>query len=322
MSRRAGTLLAGLLALTPLGAAGDPVLTIDASGCPWFAGPDAHAAVLDELTLATPQRAKLGRLTVAVRCPDPATASVEVTPPPPGVPQRKHLDLGDLPPSFHIRLVSLVVAEMVAIAVAVLPDPVLPETPSAGPPPAPYLAARAPRPVPLGQRRSVWGPGASSSSGFARAGVRAFVDSPEAMLDVAVGWARGPFAVELFGASRAEHDRLGALRASVLGVGANAVLACRGASGTWLCLSGHSAVGIAAVMTTPSHPMIESADAVALYLEAGPRVEIKIEHQRWSGELGLSASWSSGLVALAEHRDVIRMSGAVVVGSLTLGLAP
>lgn len=326
MSRVAGTLIAGVLALASGRAVADSVITLDLSRCPIFAESAATAAIEAELTLPSAQRAKLADVRVTVDCPDSVTASVEVTPAPTGGPFKKHLDLSDLPAELHLRLLTLAVAEMVTLSASTLPDRKPEVTPTEAHRAIPQQKHHVTSPtevsLPLGRRRSLWGQDTIAGYGFAQVGIRTFFANPDAMLDLAVGALRGPFRIELFAASRVENDSLGALRATLVGIGAAAVIACRGGGGTWLCLSGHSAVGIAAVTTDPSHPMIHNADAAGLFLEAGPRFEVKIEHTRWSGELGLGANWSSGLAALAEDREVLRMSGPVAVLCLTLGWAP
>jgi hypothetical protein len=70
------------------------------------------------------------------------------------------------------------------------------------------------------------------------------------------------------------------------------------------------------------HPLVVGHDAVATYLEIGPRLEIRVEHRRWSASLALGVAWSSGLTALADQREVVRLGGPVVGSTLGIGWGP
>jgi len=333
MIRVTGTavIVAASVAVGPAHA--DPAATIDLAGCRIFDPDEARRAIAAELTIPASARDKLDAVRVVVACPDATTTLIAVTPAPPDGPLEKRLDLGELPEDLRLRLVALAVAELVAIAVDVVPD-------RAGAPPAPPSPAPRARPIgeggldarPFGRDRgpvlateapTVTAPDAAPARirAYARAGVRAFLDRPAAMPELAIGGARGRFGADLFVASVSRDDRLGTLRGTVAGLGLSATLDCRGGGGVWLCLGARAAAGAVGVTTQPVHPMITSDDAIDFYAEAGLRLEARLEYHRWWSEIGFGGGWSAGSAAFAEDREVLRMSGPVVTGSVALGWA-
>jgi hypothetical protein len=308
-------------------AAADETPTIDLGGCPIFDVRSARQAILAELMLAPAQRVHLGRIGIVVSCPEASAAVVEVTLAPDGTPLRKRLEFGDLVGDQRLRLVALVVAELVALALVVVPEsaappPSAPSAPATPAPSAPSAPAAGFEGTTFLRRRALLGHDATRARGFVRGGVRVFLDRPGAMPDVAVGLSRGPFALDLFAATRRSEDSLGTMRAALAGVGLGATLVCGGGGGTWVCLGGRAAAGAAAVLAEPARAMIVSHDATSPYFEAGPRLEIRLEHARWSAELAVALGWSWGLAALAGDREVVRLSGPLVAGALTLGWTP
>jgi hypothetical protein len=343
--RRAPTLALVAAALAPSSARADPSPGLDVTRCKIFDLAGARKAIAAELAVAPELQERLADVRITIECPDAITARVSVVPAPPDAPLEKTLDLGDLPGDLRLRLVALAVAELVDVAVTVEPPPDPGAAPPPPPPPSvrtgeggldarPFEAAAPPAPPgstvatavelrrdrpALGRRRALTGADPAGDQLGLLAGVRVFLDQGEPLVELAGEVSRGPFALDLFAATGTSDDSLGELRALVAGAGASARLGCRGSAGTWLCAAVRAAGGVAAVGADPVHPMIESEGATAPYLELGPRLEVRVESARWTGALLLGAGWSSGLVALAEQRAVVRLAGPFITLSLGVG---
>ncbi len=346
--RRAGAALLGLaLGLAAAPARADPEPGVDVTRCTLFELAEARRAIAAELTVPSDLRDRLVDVRIVIECPDAITARISVEPAPDDGPLEKLLDLGDLPGDLRLRLVALAVAELVDVAVTVAAPAT--DAPTSDPPPgpkrptgeggldarpfesaapdtappssmaaAPLRVDRLARPA-LRRRRALSGGEAGARQVGLLAGVRVFVERPEPMAEIAVELTAGPFGVDLFGATGTSDDSLGDLRMLIAGAGASARLGCRGGDGTWLCASVRGAAGVAGVRADPVHPMIESHDLYAPYLELGPRLEVRVESPRWSASLLLGTGWSSGVIALAEDREVVRLAGPFVTLSLGVG---
>jgi hypothetical protein len=294
---------------------------IDLSRCTVLDDAEARTAIAAELTSIPAERAAhLGEVVVAITCEDAVTATVTVTPAPADGPLEKQLDLGDLPADLRTRGIALAVAELVDLALDVASAPA-----PAPPPPSPHgeggvdAASFVPHPIaPPSQVAIVVAPRPRWRAA-ARAGVLVFVDRAAPLTDVAGEVSRGRLALDLFVATARADDTLGDVRSIVGAIGLTVTVACRGGVGTWLCLGARGAAGVAAVTVDPVHPMIIGHDAVSTYVELGPRLEIRVEHRRWSGSLALGLAWASGLSALADGREIVRLGGPVVGTSLGIG---
>jgi len=337
-----------LALIAPALARAQPAPRLDLSRCRAFDDAEARRAIAAELTeVPADRQPHLPDVAVSIDCPDAITATIHVQPAPPDGPLEKTLDLGDLPGELRLRTVALAVAELVDVAVTTLssataasarpPPPTRPpghdeggvdarpfgERVASAAPPSAAVAVHlaAPRP-PLLERRGLVGGDTLGAHGVSRAGFRVYSGDGAPMLDVALAAARGPFVADLFVATRSGADALGHVRATVGGLGLAATFACRGGNGTYLCAGARGAIGVAAVSATPVHPMIVAEDIVTTYAELGPRVEVRVEHRRWSGSLIAGIAWSSGVVALAEDREVARLAGTVISASFGLGWGP
>jgi hypothetical protein len=313
--------LAVLVAALP--ARADEAPTIDLAGCLLFDAANARRAVRAELALPDE---RLDPVVITIVCPDSSAAIVEVATSPTGVALRKRVAFGDLAGDQRLRLVALVVAELVTLALASVPTLPSPPRPTTTPPApsAPAPAPSAPSAPSVWHRRALASDAivASAPHGFVASGVRSFLDRPAPMLDLAVGASRGPFALDLFAATRSTDDTLGTTRALLGGVGARATFVCGGGGATWVCLSGRAAAGVAAVTATPVSRLVVGRDAYAPYAEVGQRLEIRVEDGHWFAELAVALGWSWGLAASADDRELVRLSGAVLAGGLALGWSP
>jgi hypothetical protein len=314
-----------VVALIVVGGDASAQPTIDLARCRAFDEEELRKAIAAEQVE--------GEAVVAIECPDAITVKVRIE----GTDLEKTLELGDLPGELRARTVALAVAELVDDVEEKVEDVTAPPPPEAkaadegGIDAKPFAAAApamvdvvrvdAPRPR-WKERRAIGGRETVVAHGVARAGFRVFTDDGAPMLDLAVGWARGPFVLEAFGATRTVDDELGDVRASVGGAALSATVGCRGGDGTYLCAGVRGAVGVAVVGASAVHPMIEAHDVVAGYGELGPKLEVRVEHRRWSGSLALVVGWAAGLVALADDREIARLAGPVVSATFGLGWAP
>jgi hypothetical protein len=315
-----------VVALIAVGGDASAQPTIDLARCRAFDEEELRKAIAAEMVE--------GEAVVAIECPDAITVKVRIE----GTDLEKTLELGDLPGDLRARTVALAVAELVDAVEEKVdeiakppPPPEVRATGEGGVDAKPFAAAtpamvdvvrvEAQRPR-WKVRRAIGGSETVAAHGVARAGFRVFTDDGAPMLDLAVGWARGPFVLEAFGATRSVDDELGDVRASVGGAALSVTVGCRGGDGTYLCAGVRGGVGVAVVGASAVHPMIEAHDVVAGYGEIGPKLEVRVEHRRWSGSLALVVGWAGGLVALADDREIARLAGPVVSATFGLGWAP
>jgi hypothetical protein len=306
---------------------------IDMSRCEVFAAAEIERAVAAELVSVPAERAvHLEDVSVAVACPDAVTATISVAPG--GF--ESTIDVGDLPADMRVRGVALAVAELVDaaldVAIAPAPTPPPPDPHGEGGVDAAHLAIAPPgdarrdvvrvapgERVRWQERRALLGRERAGAHLGARLGARSFLDHAGPLTELAIEAARGPLAVDAFAATASARDELGSVSGLVGGAGLSVHLACGGGGGTWLCVGARAAAGVARITTEPVHPMVVAHDVTAPYFELGPRLEIRLEHRRWSGALGVGVAWSSGVAALAEDREVMKLGGPVVAASLGIG---